>query len=245
MTATRPSCVAFRHVAFEGLGLLEPLLAERGFRVRYLDAGVDDLGAVDPLAPDLLVVLGGPIGADDDADYPFLTDEIRVLAARLAADRPTLGLCLGAQLMARALGARIYPAAGKEIGWAGIRLTGAGRDSCLRHLDGDETAVLHWHGDTFDLPDGAEHLAATDVCPNQAFRYGRNALALQFHAEAAGASLERWFIGHTGEIAATPGVTVPRLRADTARWSGPLTERGRRCFSEWLSTVIPDTDPVS
>lgn len=244
MTARQPTCVAFRHVAFEDLGLLEPLLAERGFRVQYLDAGVDDLGAVDPLAPDLLVVLGGPIGANDDTDYPFLADETRTLAARLAADRPTLGLCLGAQLMARALGARVYPAPEKEIGWTGIRLTPAGRSSCLRHLD-DDTAVLHWHGDTFDLPAGAEHLAATDACPNQAFRYGRNGLALQFHAEAAGAPLERWFIGHTGEIATTPGVTVPRLRAGTARCSERLTERGRRCFSEWLSGVMPGSGAVS
>ncbi len=237
MIRPQKSCLAIRHVAFEDLGLLGPLLAARGHHVRHIEAGVDDIGSIDPLAPDLLVVLGGPIGAGDDADHPFLTDEARLLERRLAADRPTLGLCLGAQLMARALGTRVYPARAKEIGWAPVTLTEAGRTSCLRHIDGAETAVLHWHGDTFDLPAGAVRLASTPICETQAFAHGRHALALQFHAEAAGPALERWFIGHALEIAATPGVSVATLRADTARWSPTLIERGTRCFAEWLAGV--------
>ncbi|TVR78059.1 MAG: glutamine amidotransferase [Rhodospirillales bacterium] len=229
--------IAIRHVGFEDVGLLAPLLAARGHMVRYVEAGVDDIAALDPIEPALLVVLGGPIGAMDDADYPFLADEARLLEWRLAADRPTLGICLGAQLMARALGARVYPAPAKEIGWAPLTLTPAGQNSCLRHLDGAATAVLHWHGDTFDLPDGGTRLAATDICENQAFQYGQAALALQFHAEAAGVGLERWFIGHTGEIAATPGVSVAGLRADTRRWSSAMTAAGERCFTEWMEDV--------
>jgi len=237
MSRQQKTCVAIRHVAFEDLGLLAPLLADRGHRVRYVEAGVEDIGGIDTLAPDLLIVLGGPIGATDDADYPFLADEARLLERRLAADRPTLGLCLGSQLMARALGARVYPAGAREIGWAPVTLTDAGARTCLRHLGGADTAVLHWHGDTFDLPAGAVRLAATPICENQAFGYGRHALALQFHAEAAGPNLERWFIGHTLEIAGTPGVSVAGLRADSARWSPTLAERGRHCFTEWLDGV--------
>jgi GMP synthase (glutamine-hydrolysing) len=227
--------LAFRHVPFEDLGLLEPLLAERGHRIRYLDVPVATLDGVDPLAPDLLVVLGGPIGVYENDIYPFLDPETALIAQRLRAMRPTLGLCLGSQLMARALGARVYPSGAKEIGWWPVGLSDAGHDSCLRHLDG--TAVLHWHGDTFDLPDGAVHLASTPLCRNQAFSHGRHALALQFHAEAAGVGMEAWFVGHTGEIARTPGISVPQLRADTARCTPAIMRQGRECFSEWLSSL--------
>lgn len=227
--------VALRHVAFEDLGLLGPLLAGRGHAVRILDAPVDDLAAIDPEAPDLLVVLGGPIGAADDADYPFLATEARLVERRLAGGRPTLGICLGAQLMARALGARVYPGPAKEIGWAPVTLTDAGRRSCLGVLG--DAPVLHWHGDTFDLPDGTTRLASTELCANQAFSHGPAALALQFHIEAAGPAVERWLVGHTLEIATTPGVTVAGLRTDTARCSAALIERGTACLTAWIEAV--------
>lgn len=231
--------LAIRHVPFEDLGLLRPLLEQRGYRIRYVEAPTAALNRLDPFAPALLVVLGGPIGAYEDDNYPFLKAETRLIEQRLKTDRPLLGLCLGSQLMARALGARVYPARAKEIGWAPITLTDAGRRSCLRHLNGSETAVLHWHGDTFDLPDAAVHLASTELCENQAFAWGKAALALQFHAEAAGINLEHWFVGHTVEIAAASGMSIPLLRAATERWSPVIAERGRRCFEDWLAEVEP------
>ena len=185
------TALAIKNVAFEDLGLIEPLLAARGFTVRYADAATDDLQALDPLAPDLLVVLGGPIGAYQEELYPFLRPELALIERRLQADRPTLGICLGSQLVARALGARVYPgSAGKEIGWAPIALTEAGAGSALRHLAPERTPVFHWHGDTFDLPTGATRLASTAAYPNQAFRWGGHVLALQFHCEVTEA-LER------------------------------------------------------
>jgi GMP synthase (glutamine-hydrolysing) len=227
--------LAIRHVPFEDLGLLGPLLAERHHEVRYVEAPTADLDTVDPLEPDLLVVLGGPIGVYENDRYPFLDAEVALIAERLGAGRPTLGICLGSQLMASALGARVYASGTKEIGWATLALTPDGADSCLRHLT--DVPVLHWHGDTFDLPGGAKRLASTDVCPNQAFSVGRHALGLQFHAEAAGRALEAWFVGHTCEIAATPGISVPQLRAATARCSPAIEAHGRACFGEWLAAL--------
>ncbi|OGK97589.1 MAG: glutamine amidotransferase [Candidatus Rokubacteria bacterium RIFCSPLOWO2_02_FULL_73_56] len=226
------TALAIRHVAFEDLGTLGEVLARRGVAVAYAEAPLDDLAALDPLAPDLLVVLGGPIGAYEEEAYPVVRDELRLLDKRLAAGRPTLGICLGSQLMARALGARVHPGARKEIGWAPLELTAAGARSCLAELGG--APVLHWHGDTFELPDGAVRLASTAPCANQAFAWGRCALGLQFHVEVTARGLERWLVGHACEIAATPGVTVAGLRADTARWGPALEQAGHRVLARWL-----------
>jgi GMP synthase (glutamine-hydrolysing) len=226
--------IAVRHVAFEHLGTLAPLLGGRGFRIRYLDAGVADLAAVDPGEADLLVVLGGPIGANEDDRYPYLRDELDLLERRLAAGRPTLGICLGAQLMARALGGRVYPGRAKEIGWAPVRLNPAGERSPLRELASCDYRVLHWHGDTFDPPPGADCLASTPVTPNQAFSLGPKILALQFHLELDPAEIERWLIGHAHEIGVTPGATPAGLRAATARHGAALARAAAACMQTWL-----------
>lgn len=181
-------------------------------------------------------MLGGPIGAYEAEIYPFLAHEIALIERRLRADRPTLGICLGCQLMARALGARVYPSGIKEIGWGPLALTREGRASALGALAPERTQVLHWHGDTFDLPPGAALLASTALCANQAFSVG-NALALQFHAEIEAPALERWFIGHACEIGATEGVDVPSLRRDSANWGPKLAIAGREMFAAWLDAL--------
>jgi GMP synthase (glutamine-hydrolysing) len=224
---------ALRHVAFEDLDGFAALLEARGFAVTYCDAAVDDLGAPTLLAADLLVVLGGPIGAYEDEAYPFLGPELALIERRLASKRPVLGICLGAQLMARALGARVYPGGFKELGWAPIDLSPAGRRSCLGAF-GPDVSVLHWHGDTFDLPHGAVHLAATTRTANQAFAWESHGLALQFHVETSARGLERWYVGHALEIAATQGVSVADLRAAAARNEAALAASGRNMLNHWL-----------
>lgn len=230
------SVLAIRHVAFEDLDALDPTLRERGFAIRYLDAGYDDLTTVDPLADDLLVVLGGPIGVYETVAYPFLRDELRLLAMRLQADRPTLGICLGCQLMAQALGGRVYAGGQKEIGWKPLRINEAGQSSPLVAF-ADGIPILHWHGDTFDLPGGTTLLASTDQYPHQAFLWRKRGLALQFHIEPSVRNLERWFIGHAGEIAATPGLSVPLLRQEAARHAPKAQIRGQSCLTAWLEQV--------
>jgi GMP synthase (glutamine-hydrolysing) len=229
------TAIAIRHVHFEDLGAFDDVLRRHGYAVRYCDAVVDNIGGVDPLAPDLIVVLGGPISAYEEATYPFLGRELALLERRLAAARPTLGICLGAQLMARALGARVYPAPKKELGWGELQLTEAGRNGPLRHFAG--VPFLHWHGDTFDLPEGAELLASTEICPNQAFSFRHQALACQFHPEITAGGFERWLVGHAVELAAVPGVSPAVLRQDTERLAPESASRGAACLSEWLAAL--------
>ena len=226
--------IAIRHVHFEDMGSFEPVLRARGFATQYIDATTDDLRAIELERCDLVAVLGGPIGAYEEALYPFLIDELALIERRLASRRPIIGICLGAQLMARALGARVYASGVKEIGSSPLTLTEAGEQSALQHLAG--SPVLHWHGDTFDLPDGAVHLASTPVCRNQAFSRGTTALGLQFHVEAGGPQLERWLVGHAVELTHA-GLSVVALREATARLAPSCTERARQCFAEWLDQI--------
>lgn len=229
-----PTAVAIRHVSFEDLGAFALPIERAGYKIHYYDAGVDALWTLEPSKKELVIVLGGPIGAYEDETYPFLNEELDLLKERLAAGRPTLGICLGAQLMARALGARVYPGAAKEIGFAPLTLTDAGRKSCLSGFD--QQPVLHWHGDTFDLPDGAARLAETAICQNQAFSYGPNALAVQFHPEAGGDGFERWLIGHAHELA-RERIDVPKLRAEQSALQSTLQRRADACITEWLARL--------
>jgi GMP synthase (glutamine-hydrolysing) len=227
------SAVVIRHVHFEDLGAFAPVLERHGYRVRYLDPSLGELPAATADAADLLVVLGGPIGAYEDDLYPFLHDELELIARRLADERPLLGVCLGAQLIARALGARVHPGPAKEIGWAPLTLTDAGRESPLKPLD--DLPVLHWHGDTFDLPEGAVRLASTPICANQAFAIGDHVLAFQFHPEATEAGFERWLVGHACEIAGAPGISVPGLRAQACDLAASSAAQGQACLDAWLA----------
>lgn len=232
----RRSAVAIRHIAFEDLGLLSPLLDAAEWDVSFCDAAVDDLADRAIRDADLLIVLGGPIGAYEDSSYPFLSREIGILERRLTKGQPTLGICLGSQLMARALGARVYAGSTKEIGWGHVQLTDAGRKSCLASLSDEQAEVLHWHGDTFDLPDGATRLAFNPSYENQAFAHGPYALALQFHLEASPSQLEEWYVGHAVELAAA-GIAVNDLRQATARLALRLQTQAEATFGRWLTEL--------
>ena len=230
------SAIAIRHVYFEDLGAFEPVLRDAGYQIRYCDIGMDDLSAIPP-DTDLLVVLGAPIGAYEEEKYPFVSDELRIIGRRLSNSQPVLGICLGAQLMARAFGARVYPGKSKEIGWAPVELTDAARQTSLQHLAG--LPVLHWHGDVFDLPDGAVRLASTALTPNQAFAFGSTALGLQFHVEVQERGFERWLIGHTLEISTVPNLSVPGLRRDAGAYAARTAAAGTRLLRDWLESLPP------
>lgn len=221
-----------QHVLFEDLGLLGPVLERRGYALDVREAGVDDLVQVGD--PDLVVVLGGPIGVGDVARYPWLADEIRLLRHCVERAVPVLGVCLGAQLLAAAMGAAVIPSGRVEIGFAPLQLTEAGRRGPLALLD--DVPVLHWHGDRFEMPEGARRLAATPGFPDQAFAAGARVLGLQFHLEVNLAVFERWLVGHAHELAAH-GIDPAALRRQ-AQASGPrLAAAGTDVFDAWLDGI--------
>jgi GMP synthase (glutamine-hydrolysing) len=227
----RRTCLAIRHVAFEDLGVMTTLLPERGFEIRCIEAGVQPFPVEEMQNCDLLVVLGGPIGVYEVEAYPWLIDETAAIGERLRATKPTLGICLGAQLMAASLGARVGPGPTKEIGYGPLRLTPTGLNSVLAPFA--DQPVLHWHGDNFDLPRGSVRLGFTEACPNQAFAIGSFALGLQFHLEVEPDAIERWLIGHAVELAAA-GVRPSTLRKQATQYGAPTAVLGAEVLKSWL-----------
>lgn len=226
-------CIALYHVRFEDLGAFAQPLIAAGYDIDYRHAGAAPLTIEEWRDTDLIVILGGPIGVGDMASYPWLAAEIDGIALRLAARRPTLGICLGAQLMAVAAGGQVVAGGGMEIGWSQLSITADAGP--LEHLRG--VPVLHWHGDNI-VPAALVAEASTPDTPCQAFRIDRHALALQFHAEFDPAMLEEWLVGHTVELRQA-GVGLTQLRADTRQHGPKLVQAGQAMLRDWLKNLAP------
>ena len=169
-----------QHVSFEDIGSMAPWLAEQRASVGHTRFHEDSarLPAVKGL--DLVIVMGGPMSVNDEAAYPWLKVEKRFVREAVERGTPLIGICLGAQLLANTFGARVYPNREREIGWYPIKAV-ASVEEVFRFPT--QANVFHWHGETFDLPDGAVPLASSEACDNQAFQLGRRAIGLQFHLE--------------------------------------------------------------
>ncbi len=221
-----------RHVPHEGLGLIEPAFVDAS--VEYMYFSPDDPG-LDEAAFDMLVVMGGPASVYDS--YPWLEQETGIIRKAVEKHAPVLGVCLGAQLIAASLGAEVMPSAGKEIGWYPVELTAAGgADPLLSHL-GRTRTVFQWHGDTFALPAGAELLASSPLCPHQAFRFGDNVYALQFHLEVTASMVSEWLVvpENRQEVTAFGGDNaVDEINSGTARHSAGLENLGKQVFKEFM-----------
>ncbi len=229
-----------QHVAAEPLGTLDPLIRRRGHRIRFVnfEREPDARPSMDRYRG--LVVLGGPMNVDQQARYPHLTVELDVIDQALTQDKPVLGICLGAQLLAHSLGASIGRNEQPEIGWYPLQQTDAGQaDSVVGQLPA-QSPVFQWHSCRFDIPSEAEHLATTDSCPPQAFRYGTNAYGFQFHLEMDQALVERWLnnpaYARELEESGLPW-TADQIRLNTQQHIDAMQTNADRVFNKFLDLI--------
>jgi len=224
-----------RHVPHEGVaGFREPIEAA-GYAIDRVDVSDPGFSQIDLREPDLLIMMGGPMGVYEQDRYPWIRCQLSRLKQRLAADRPTLGVCLGAQMIAAALGARVYAGPSKEVGFHPINIHPGARNGPLGALV--DVPVLHWHGDTFTRPEGVELLASSATYEHQAFRRGRNLLALQFHAEMGlDARFHQW-MEQWPEAVEEAGHDVPSLRDAHDRHGPRAVAAGQATISRWLETL--------
>jgi GMP synthase (glutamine-hydrolysing) len=222
--------LAFRHSPFDDLGLMQDILQAHGFTYEYAD--LYQSPAAEPAVDDAdaLIFLGGSMSANDPVGY--IDRELQYISRAVQRRQPVLGLCLGAQLIAKALGAKVHSNAVKEIGWAPVTFSGAAESDAVLH--GLRTEVIfHWHGETFDVPEGADLLASSAACRHQAFRWGENVYGLQFHLEVTAAMIERW--RHEGE--ACGEAREAREPIDPYAHLARTTELARIVFGRWCHLV--------
>jgi GMP synthase-like glutamine amidotransferase len=237
-----PTCLVVQHVAPEGPFAIEDALLAVGTRVdvRHVFAGEplpDDVAGLDGL-----VVMGGPMSAVSDQGFPTREAEIALIADAVRVGLPTLGVCLGAQLIAAAAGAAVYPGdLGPEIGWSSVTLTGDSAEDALFAGIPRNLSVLQWHGDTFDLPPGAAHLAGNSIYPNQAFRIGNAAWGVQFHLEVTAQGVEDFLTAFASDLTDLAG-GPEAIRHDTPLGLEGLAPSRDLIFSRFAALMAARVD---
>jgi GMP synthase (glutamine-hydrolysing) len=227
--------IVVQHVLAEGLGRIESLLREGSVDLQFVppDAVMPPGGCHHASG---LIVLGGPMGVYEADRHPRLRDEMRLIEEALKAQLPTLGLCLGSQLLAAVLGARVYPGPAKELGWHEVVLEEAAKRDCLFRGLPARFHALHWHGDVFDLPKGASRLARSAMTQCQAFSYGPSAWGLLFHLEAGASEMRAMAEAFPDEVRA--GETTPaELVESTARHEAASARLASIVFGRWVELV--------
>lgn len=230
--------LVFQHVAAEPLGTLDPLIRARGHRIRFhnFQRNPDAVPEVDRYRG--LIVLGGPMNVEDRTQRGHLLTELKAIERMLELERPVLGICLGAQLLAHVLGAPVPKMDAPEIGWHLLQTTTHGRSDPLLGVLGDATPLFQWHGFRFELPAGATHLMRGDHCEYQAFRYGERAYGFQFHLEMDAALIERWLASPVyREQLAGATQDADAIRTLTARHIAGMQQHANDVFNRFLDLV--------
>lgn len=232
-----PPVWVVRHVPHEGLGTIADSLERSNIPWNTIDAFAGPLPQFDPNSIAGLIVMGGPMNADEVDRFPFLGEEVRWLRQAVDAGLPVLGVCLGSQLLAKALGSRVYANGIKEIGWYEIELLPAAATDPLFQKIPQPTTVFQWHGDTFDLPAGAVQLARSTQCENQAFRFGQHAFGLQFHIEITDEIINDWLgqSDNCGELAGLDYIDPAAIRRQTPDQLPPMQSLGRQVFDRFAT----------
>lgn len=233
----RPKVLVFQHVPYEPLGTLDPLLKACGFRIRYVNFSrtPEALPALDKY--EALIVLGGPMNADQIDNYPNLITEVEIIREAVERDMSVLGICLGAQLLAKALGGQVTRNPVREIGWYNVELTDEGRKDPVLAAFAECQEVFQWHEDGITLPPGVVRLAKSEASSVQAFRYGTHAYGFQFHLEASRELIDRWLTVpvHRAVLGEEQGhIDAGQIRKRTEDAIEPLNALSKETFSRWI-----------
>lgn len=233
--------LVLQHIACEPPGVFEDVLREKGAELHRVELDESD-ALPDRRGFDAIVAMGGPMSVNDDAEFPWLTQEKRLIAEAVRAGVPYWGTCLGVQLLAAALGAPVYQGSTPEVGLMTVALTEeAQADPVFRGVP-RELLTLQWHGDTFDLPEGATRLAGSAEYPNQAFRWGESAYGVQFHVEVSAEMAAAWaevpaYSEYLDRVLG-PG-SLDKLVGDLGANEIEIRSHGRRMFERWLDRFVP------
>ncbi len=226
--------LVLQHIGCEDLGTIEQAMIHRGISYRYVR-----LFDGDPLPEDIknysgLIILGGPMNVYEEDVYPYLKDEDILIKEAVKRRIPVLGICLGGQLIAKATGAKVNKGAKKEIGWYDLLLTPGGKADKVFKNSPERLTVFQWHGDTFDIPSDATHLAGSVLFPNQAFRIGDNIYGLQFHLEVTQKMISRWINEYKDELSSLDYIDPEKIIKDTDKYIKTLSQHAELFYNRFF-----------
>ncbi|CEK17068.1 GMP synthase family protein [Chthonomonas calidirosea] len=230
--------LVLQHIEIETIGTIAQALQVAGLSPHVVHAYAGEPVPRDLRASAGLIVMGGPMGVYDSQRYPFLDAEKRLIANAIEAHKPILGICLGSQLLAATLGAKVYKGAQKEIGWHWLTLTQAAAADPLLQATPTSFMAFHWHGDVFECPQGATPLASSALTPYQAFRYGDSAYGFLFHMEVTETMIQNMVRTFAEEIREA-GEDETQILTETTQHLPPLQQIGHQVFSRWVALLKP------